>query len=416
MRPPGLTAPPRAGVRPDRARVALVIAVLIVGLGLLVMAVTSDVSAVARLVGAVLVGGVTIGLAALISSRSDARRGLAALLAGILGVSAGGAIGPVWLVTTGADVVAITALACLAAGLLLLAVGAWLLIRATPGWWRLAAIPVAFLILQFVLLPVAGALYGVHPPRTPVSVAMPPAAREVSFETPDGVTMVAWYTPSSNGATIVVLPGSGGDKGSTLAHAEILVEHGYGVLALDSRGTGESGGIGNAWGWHGVADVTGAVAWLVQQPEVEPERIGALGLSMGGEVAITAAAADIGLRAVVAEGVSARVPGDLAYLPGDPRGIIQRLDGDIMWAVADLMTDAAPPMTLTQAVTQASDVPMLLIVGAASDEMAARPLLVAARPTLDVWDVPDTPHIQSLARHPDEWEARVVGFLDETLG
>ena len=50
---------------------------------------------------------------------------------------------------------------------------------------------------------------------------------------------------------------------------------------------------------------------------------------MGGEVAVTAAASEAGLAAVVAEGISARVPADLAYLPDDVSGVIQRLDGEI---------------------------------------------------------------------------------------
>ena len=85
-----------------------------------------------------------------------------------------------------------------------------------------------------------------------------------------------------------------------------------------------------------------------------------------------------------------------------------------MWAVADLMTDAATPMSLKEAVASA-DVPTLLIVGANSDERAAAPILADAAPAVQVWDLPDTPHILSLERHPDEWEARVIGFLDESL-
>ncbi len=397
-----------------RRHAVLVAAQLIVGLALVVLAAVSDLSTVGRLVAVALAILLTLVLVVMTTRESDVWRGIAALLGGIIGVSAGGGIGPAWLVTSGLSVVALVALASLVAGLLLLAAGAWLLIRATPGWWRLVAIPVAFLILQFVLLPLAGAAYGTHPPRTPMSAPLPVAAQRVSFGTPDGVTLEAWHTPSRNGATVVVLPGSGGDKGSTVAHAEVLAERGYGVLALDSRGTGESGGLGNAWGWHGAADVAGAMAWLREQPEVDPGRIGALGLSMGGEVALTAAASEIGLAAVVAEGVSARVPADLAYLPGDLSGVIQRLDGDIMWAVADLMTDAATPMSLKEAVASA-DVPTLLIVGANSDERAAAPILAGAAPAVQVWDLPDTPHILSLERHPDEWEARVIGFLDESL-
>jgi dienelactone hydrolase len=402
---------------PWRRHAVLVIAQVTVGLGLVVTAAISDVSTIGWAVGIVLALLVSLALLAWTASERVVRRGLAALVGGLFGVCVGGAIGPVWLATTGLSVVAVSGLAALAAGLLLLASGAWLLIRATPGWWRLAAIPVAFLLLQFVVLPVAGAVYGTHPPPTPVDAAMPPSAERVSFETPDGVTMVGWYTPSTNGAAVIVLPGSGGSKASTLAHAAVLTDHGYGVLALDSRGTGDSGGLGHAWGWHGVADVTGAVAWLGTRPEVDPERIAALGLSMGGEIALTAAASGTGLAAVVAEGASSRVPADLVYLPGDVSGLIQRLDGEIMWGLAGLMTDAAPPMPLTEAVAATSDaMPVLLIVGQASDEVMAAPLLRDAAPSMEVWELPDTPHIESLARHPEEWETRVLGFLDAALG
>jgi dienelactone hydrolase len=149
---------------------------------------------------------------------------------------------------------------------------------------------------------------------------------------------------------------------------------------------------------------------------VDPARIAALGLSMGGEVALTAAASGSGLAAVVAEGASSRVPADLVYLPADVSGLIQRLDGAIMWALADVMTDAAPPISLTDAVTRAEDVPILLIVGEASDEMLAARYFRSAAPSMQVWELPDTPHIQSLERHRDEWRVRVISFLDAALG
>lgn len=50
---------------------------------------------------------------------------------------------------------------------------------------------------------------------------------EVALATTDGVELVAWYTPSRNGAAVIVLPGSGGAKGSTVEHAAVLARHGY---------------------------------------------------------------------------------------------------------------------------------------------------------------------------------------------
>ena len=376
----------------------------------------SDVGSVSQLAGVAIALAITGLLAALSTSERPVRRGVAALVGGIIGFSVGVGIGPVWLATAGASVVALISLGALGAGVLLLGYGTWTLVRAAPGWWRLTAIPVAFVLLQFVIVPLAGAAYGTHPPRTPVEAPLPTAATAVTFETPDGVSLTAWYVPPANGAAVILLPGSGGAKGSTVAHAQVLARHGYGTLALDSRGTGDSGGVGNAWGWHGASDIAGAITWLRSVGEVDPDRIGLMGLSMGGEEAITAAALDERVHAVVAEGVSARVPADLEFLENDPSGVIQKLEGDVMWNVAELMTAATPPLPLRDAVALAVRVPVLLIVGSAQDERAALPAFVRSAPSLEVWELPDTPHIQSLARHPDEWEERVIAFLDQAIG
>ena len=229
--------------------------------------------------------------------------------------------------------------------------------------------------------------------------------------------MVGWYRATRNGAAVIVLPGSGGEKGSVAAHADVLARHGYGVLSVDSRGTGDSGGVGNAWGWHGSDDIAGALGWLARQRGVDPARMAVLGLSMGGEVALTTAATDVRIAAVVAEGASARVAEDLGYLPWDVSGVIQRIDAWLMYEVAALMTEVPRPPRLVDAVAAAAGrVPVLLVVGNDPAEVAAAGPFVAAAPGLEVWRLPDTPHIQSLAVHPEEWEARVIGFLDAALG
>jgi dienelactone hydrolase len=393
--------------------VVLVLAQLAVGLGLVCVAWLSDLAWAAWLVGLVLAIAVSVGLVALTLDPRALPRAVACLTGGIVGTCVGGGLGPAWLATSGLSVIGAIELVALLAGLLLLGVGTWTLLRAISGWWRLIAIPIGFLILQFVVVPAAGAVYGTHPPRTSAEAAMPAAATTVSLETADGVPLIGWYTPSRDGAAIVLLPGSGGTKGSTIDHASALAEHGYGVLALDSRGTGDSGGVAHAWGWKGDQDVAAAIAWLSERPDVDPTRIGLLGLSMGGEIALTAAAARPGIAAVVAEGVSARVPADLAYLPSDLTGFIHRVDAGIMWGLAALLADATPPPPLTEVVA-AIDVPTLVIVGSAADEAAAAPLLQDAAPDLGVWEV-DAPHTGALSHAPDDWQTRVIGFLDEAL-
>jgi dienelactone hydrolase len=51
-----------------------------------------------------------------------------------------------------------------------------------------------------------------------------------------------------------------------------------------------SEGEPDSWGWGGTKDVKAAVAYLERRPDVEPGRIGGLGLSVGGEMMLEAAA------------------------------------------------------------------------------------------------------------------------------
>ena len=199
-------------------------------------------------------------------------------------------------------------LLALVGGLVVLLVGGAWLIRARRGWRRfvlIIALPALALLTATVLAP-AVALTNVPP--TAVGSATPAdrglSHEDVEFATPDGVRLSGWYIPSRNRAAVVLLHGAGSTRSAVLSHAEVLADAGFGVLLFDARGHGRSGGTAMDAGWHGNADLAGAMAFLVGRPDVDPLRVGAVGLSMGGEEAIGAAASDPRIRAVVAEGVS----------------------------------------------------------------------------------------------------------------
>ena len=134
--------------------------------------------------------------------------------------------------------------------------------------------------------------------------------RDVSLTTEDGVVLSAWWVPSAHGAAVVLLHGSGENRSATLGAAAVLVRHGYGVLLLDARGHGDSSGSGMDLGWYGDSDVGAAVSFMRADRSVDASRIAVLGLSMGGEEAIGAAAAHPEIRAVVAEGAGSRTAED----------------------------------------------------------------------------------------------------------
>ena len=120
--------------------------------------------------------------------------------------------------------------------------------------------------------------------------------------------------PSSAGAAAVLLHGAGSTRSNVLDHAVVLGRAGYGLLLFDARGHGRSGGRAMDFGWYGDADIAVAVTFLQAQPDVDDERIAAVGMSVGGEEAIGAGAGDPRIKAVVAEGATNGGAGDKAWL------------------------------------------------------------------------------------------------------
>jgi dienelactone hydrolase len=102
---------------------------------------------------------------------------------------------------------------------------------------------------------------------------------------------------------VIVLHGTGSSRLGVAAHARLLVRHGYGVLALDLAGHGASRGRSTSIPWRLDDDLDTAVDWLAARHDVHGGRIAAVGVSLGGEVALQFAARRPDLRATVAEGL-----------------------------------------------------------------------------------------------------------------
>lgn len=114
-------------------------------------------------------------------------------------------------------------------------------------------------------------------------------------------------------------------------------------MLFDRRGEGESEGDPNLFGWQGERDIHAAVVFLQSRPDVDPERIGGIGLSVGGEMMIEAAESDA-LKAIVSESGSGRSVRDEVANPG---GAWQELIGTgVATAATALFTNNLPPADL----------------------------------------------------------------------
>ena len=350
--------------------------------------------------------------------------GLLACGAGLVGITVGVGIGLPHLARTGLTLTSAAALAALVAGVVLMVLGARMILRGRRWWVAALAVPALVIVTALTLLTVGQALAATTVPPTSLAAVTPGDMglehREVTTTTTDGVTLSAWYVPSANGAAVVLRHGAGSTRTDTLDHAVALAEQGYGVLMMDARGHGLSSGRAMDFGWFGDEDIRAGVDLLASQPEVDPGRIGVVGLSMGGEEAIGAAAADPRIRAVVAEGASQRMPADKAWLSEvyGAQGTVQEQLDRITYGVTDLLTPADPPTALLRAAELAAPTPILLIAaGEVPDEGHAAAWIQAGSPeTVTVWVVPGAGHIGGLRTGPEQWSDRVTGFLDDALG
>ncbi|HEX6620537.1 MAG TPA: CocE/NonD family hydrolase, partial [Solirubrobacteraceae bacterium] len=316
----------------------------------------------------------------------------------------------------------VTGVLALVAGLLLVGLaGAILWLHRGEGtasrrrrWaYRIVAVPVGLLLALYTVVPIGTAITETHKYREHIGAAPSPEYREVAFDASDGVHLSGWYRATRNGATIVVLHGGGGDRTGAVAHAKLLVRHGYGVLLYDARGRGKSEGTQNAFGWGWTKDIAGALRFLKGRPEVDAQRIGGLGLSTGADAMVQAAGQGASLRAVVADGTAAESFEDWRRLQGIT-AMTPMFAAE--FATVRIVSGAkpGPPMQdMIKRVTQ----PLLLVSAGRREErdFAVEYDRAAGSRPVDHWNLPEAGHTGAIRDAPAAYERRVTAFFAAAL-
>jgi dienelactone hydrolase len=394
-------------------------AALLAGLALAVL-VGCDGSPGWAVVRVIAVALVTAAIVGLMFRTSDRRRGLVAALAGmpVLAIAAGFTphLFDGRLIVQGATfLLAVASVALIVAGVIAAVRGS--------GVGRVLATSLAVLVMTAVTALVVGPAVAVtNTPHRPIGAT--PAVVGLTFEevvlpASDGVSLAGWYVPGSNGAAVVLLHGAGSTRSDVLDQAAVLADAGFAVLMIDARGHGESTGRAMDFGWYGDADVAAATSYLETRRDVDPDRIGVVGMSMGGEEAVGATGSNPSIKAVVAEGATARAAADEAWLSDvyGVRGFVQeQLERVQDWVTAPL-TDAPVPAAMRDSVAASGRTRFLFITGGdVPDERHAALFMADAAPDrVEVWTIDDAGHTDGLRVAREEWILRVTGFLDDVL-
>jgi dipeptidyl aminopeptidase/acylaminoacyl peptidase len=235
-----------------------------------------------------------------------------------------------------------------------------------------------------------------------------------------GTRLVGSFFAGRSRTTIVLSHGYGAHQGEMLPWADFLVRAGFSAFTYDMRARGGSGGDAITLGALEQHDLRAVVDYLVARPDVDPDRLGALGLSLGGAVTLLAAARDPRLKAIVDDCGFSDIGSAIgtAYrqfigLPAFPFAPLSVLIGEFR---TGLRLSQSRPMDI---VGKIAPRPLLIIHGTDDREI---PLIhsqrnyAAANAPRELWIIPGAAHAQSRAVAGPEYERRVTAFFRQHLG
>jgi len=198
-----------------------------------------------------------------------------------------------------------------------------------------------------------------------------------------------------------------------LEEARLIAAAGFGVLAFDWPGLGASEGP-IRWGPEAKDALGAAIGWLATRPEVDAQRIGGLGFSIGGFVMAQVAAKDQRLRAVVIESAATEFD-TFIRIHYSKWGILSRWPA--RWALRDSGLLSADNSTLAFA-GDISPRP-LLVIGQSADPLVpasmVRQLADAARPPKQLWLITGASHGSFERSAGAEYARRLQAFFAANL-
>ena len=304
--------------------------------------------------------------------------------------------------------------------------------------WLLVSVVLALLAVSVVLSFLLTRRRKPDETRSPAEYGL--AFEEVAFPARDGVTLRGWWIPASPvpvpdslplsqsgrgrvgdrslARAVISLHGQGGSMDPDVQYVPALSVAGFNVLMFDFRAHGRSDGRLSTVGYLERQDALGAVDFVCSKGI---ERIGLLGFSMGGIVAMLTAPICTEAKAVISDGGPARLLSATAAW-GVERGAPRWLSTALAWlmiAVTSLRLRANlfryEPVRW---VGQIAPRPILFIHGDLdryTPPADLDALVAAAGQPKEMWRVPEAGHRTVDQLDPQEYRRRVVAFFSRYL-
>lgn len=281
-----------------------------------------------------------------------------------------------------------------------------------------------YIILIIVSLDILVLYTNSHPPRYPLHI--PPsrfgaAFEDVQFETSDGVKIKGWFIKGNGKGplpTVILCHGLGANRSDFTELAAALSRKGYNALLFDFRGHGESGRSASSFGYLEQRDLLGALISVKTRNDVDGERIGVYGFSMGGAVAILTAAESSDIKVVIADSsfTTLREQGERLFTSSFLPSVI--FLKPVTWIYGLYFRVGADKVAPIDMIHKISPMGVMVIGGGADEQMPssdAMRLFAAAREPKELWLIPGAVHGGTVYMAGDEYGKRILRFLDSHL-
>ncbi|MEB3223748.1 MAG: alpha/beta hydrolase [Candidatus Sericytochromatia bacterium] len=242
--------------------------------------------------------------------------------------------------------------------------------------------------------------------------------QDVRFKGHDGTDLVGWYVPAARPTTraLLMLHGHTSNKDRLLESYAAPLHDEFNMFFYDSRYHGESAGKLTTLGWHERRDASIALDRLRALGNTQ---VGAMGVSMGGAVALGLAADRPEVAGVWSDCAFSSLHDAVA-----PRAKLRGypLPDYVAWSVVRAANLRArhnlPTADPIRAIATIAPRPVFLVHGEADDETTpanSQKLYDQAKEPRSLWMVPGAKHAESITTAPEAYRAKLLSFWRATL-
>jgi uncharacterized protein len=282
---------------------------------------------------------------------------------------------------------------------------------------KLILASVVMILLTLVVAPwLAGSSLTSPAPQTVGSLPADLAGSSIQFQSESGATIHGWFIPGTAGAgAIVLMHGVRANRLSMLDRARFLSRTGYSVLLFDFQAHGESTGAHITFGYQESKDAQAAIGFIRQR--LPGEKIGILGVSMGGAAALLASPA-LNVDAIVLEMVYPTIDQAVS------NRLTMRLGGWAAWLGPLLTWQLRPRIGIHSGALRPIDhvgqikAAKLFIAGADDQHTTiteSQQMYDAASEPKELWIVNGAKHVDLYPIRKAEYEEHVLGFFQRYL-